>query len=106
MGPLVAASSMILLVVLMLLSAEAASRAVTSTEDPETPSGNDSEPLRAGLVLEVRWEAGKSLLIGLRRSGQGNPGSRGRRGSRFTAVYTPLLLLLLCQQRKPLVTKV
>lgn len=105
MGPLVAASSMILLVVLML-SAEAASRAVTSTEDPETPSGNDSEPLRAGLGLEVRWEAGKSLLIGLRRSGQGNPGSRGRRGSRFTAVYTPLLLLLLCQQRKPLVTKV
>ncbi|XP_041510236.1 interferon gamma receptor 1 [Microtus oregoni] len=37
MDPLVATSSMILLVVLML-SAEAASRAVTSTEDPETPS--------------------------------------------------------------------
>lgn len=93
MGPLVAASSMILLVALML-SAEAASRAVT--EDPETPTGNDSEPLRAGLGLEVRREAGKSLLIGLRRSGQGSPGSGGLRGVRLTAVYTPLLPLLLC----------
>lgn len=89
MGPLVAASSMILLVVLML-SAEAASRAVTSTKDPETPTGNDSEPLRAGLGLEVRREAGKSLLIGLQRSGQGSPGSGGPRGAGLTAVYTPL----------------
>lgn len=46
--PQAAASSMILLVVLML-SAEAGSGAVTSLENPEPPSGNDSEPLRAGL---------------------------------------------------------
>lgn len=81
-----------------MLSAEAASRAVTSTEDPETPSGNDSEPLRAGLGLEVRREAGKSLLSGLRRSGQGCPGSRDHGSSQLTAVYTPLLPLLLCQR--------
>lgn len=47
---------MILLVVLML-SAEAGSGAVTSIEDPEPPSGNDSEPLRAGLWQEARREA-------------------------------------------------
>lgn len=38
---------MILLVVLML-SAKVGSGALTSTEDPEPPSGNLSEPLRAG----------------------------------------------------------
>lgn len=80
-----------------MLSAEAASRAVTSTEDPETPSGNDSEPLRARLGLEVRREDGKFLLIGLRRSGQGSPGSGDRWGARLTAVYTPLSPLL-CQR--------
>ena len=87
MDPLIATSSMILLVVLML-SAEAASRAMTSTVDPEMPSGNDSEPLRAGLGLEVRREAGKSLLIRLRRSGQAvpDPGTVGAHGSpQFTS---------------------
>lgn len=47
MGPQAAAGRMILLVALML-SVEAGSGAVASTEDPEPPSGNLSELLRAG----------------------------------------------------------
>lgn len=47
MGPQAAVGRMILLVVLML-SAEIGSGALMSTEDPKPPSGNLSEPLRAG----------------------------------------------------------
>lgn len=86
MDPQAAASSMILLVVLML-SAEPGSGAVTSTEDPEPPSGNVSQALRVG-AGGVR--PGNSSWSGCAALGKAAPGSAGRRAPRrLHAAFTP-----------------
>lgn len=93
MGPQAAAGRMILPVIL-LLSVEAGRGAVASTEDPEPPSGNVSEPLRAGAGSQAggAWlgsPCGGCAALGKAARSPGAAGARGLRGLHATFASLP-----------------